>query len=709
MLCWRYSRDAVVSKHGLCGMRWFVVFCLAWCGFCGGSPAWANSPSVKEFHFRDFSKLDTLVLSGHTAEIAKDPARQHALRLTNELGQHGGAFFHQRISLANRASFSTAFSFRLHHPMGDTDLSDNVQGADGFVFVIQTQNNQVGGMGVGIGYGEIKDSIGIEFDTWFNDGLDPDGNHVGINVDGELKSVKTKSMKPSFNNGAVWYAWVDYHGPTQRLEVRVSQTKQRPVAPTLAHNLDLVAILKRPDVYVGFTAGTGSSGNYHDILDWQFRGYFDPVDSSPNGGLMVTEKEIHTVTPDQIGIILDASCSMLARVAKKERRIDLAKRILREIAPSMPSQSQVGLLVYGHRWPSRLRAKSCQDTEMIVPFAPFAKDKFFAALHKIRPRGETPIGRALAKMGRNLLASSSPKWLVVLSDGMETCDPQPHHPYYPGRVIRELQRKGIQVRLNIVGLGITRANTHRFLRQIAAQTGGHYFDTKRADELKQALASALAVRFDVRDTTKKIVATGQVGSPSPVSLPPGRYTLDVLSHPPVLHHPIEIRNKRTTRLAISRTQGPSYQLVDESAPKTTAPAPPTSPNKQIATAPAPPTSPNKQITSTPQAPLTSPPMTTATAVKSVAVVKTAEPTTTGTTTKPVVVAKPAEPAATPPVKRTEPATTAALVKPGSSATTGSSLQSASPHLFVGGALTQDKGIWTYRADLPTSTDRKSVV
>ena len=105
-----------------------------------------------------------------------------------------------------RDSFSTYFAFRLDHSGGgENGGADNHIGADGIVFVVQTLTNNVGGDGGGIGYAGITNSIGIEFDTWFNDGdpyIDPywtnaenvvsgDGNHVGIDFNGFLTNAAT--------------------------------------------------------------------------------------------------------------------------------------------------------------------------------------------------------------------------------------------------------------------------------------------------------------------------------------------------------------------------------------------------------------------------------------------------------------------------------------------------------------------------------------
>ena len=233
--------------------------------------------------YGDFSDLSAFQQNGATAAIADpvtDDFGRTVLRLTNNLGQSGSAFLTNPINLANQASFSTFFRFRISTPLG---ISDNDgQGADGIVFVVQTVSNTAGGGGGGIGYTGIVDSLGVEFDTWNNGtGLnDPNGNHVGINLDGSFNGG-TQVIGTRMNNGADWFAWIDYNGATSLIEVRLSETNSRPGAATLSRTADLAAILGQTNAFVGFTSGTGSAGGFHDIVNWQFRDDFEPIDPNP--------------------------------------------------------------------------------------------------------------------------------------------------------------------------------------------------------------------------------------------------------------------------------------------------------------------------------------------------------------------------------------------------------------------------------------------
>lgn len=233
-----------------------------------------NNAAATTITFNNFSDVSSLQLNGSAAGIGNPVGG--ALRLTNDLGQGGSAFLKNSISLAADASFSSFFSFRIDNPMGISD-SDG-QGADGIVFAVQTVANNVGGIGGGIGYQNIAKSVGIEFDTWDNGGWDEnDGNHVGIDLNGSIDSVVQTHVGSRMNNGNIWYAWVDYNGATDLLEVRLSENSNRPNTSALSLTRDLTGDLQGTNAFVGFTSGTGAAGGNHDILSWQFVNTFQPI------------------------------------------------------------------------------------------------------------------------------------------------------------------------------------------------------------------------------------------------------------------------------------------------------------------------------------------------------------------------------------------------------------------------------------------------
>ena len=228
--------------------------------------------------YTDFTYVSALTLNGSASTIGNPvfDGSQNVLRLTNGLSQGGSAFSTSAISLASNASFSTAFNFRISNPLGASD-SDG-QGADGIVFTVQTVSNNVGGIGGGIGYFGISNSVGIEYDTWNNGSIDDfDGNHVGIDLNGSVDAVSQAPIATRMNDGDVWYSWVDYDGASNQLEVRLSQSSVRPTSALLSYTTDLAGILGSTDAFIGFTSGTGAAGGYHDILSWTFVNEFEPI------------------------------------------------------------------------------------------------------------------------------------------------------------------------------------------------------------------------------------------------------------------------------------------------------------------------------------------------------------------------------------------------------------------------------------------------
>ena len=216
----------------------------------------------------DFSDVSDLTLNGAAAQVG------NVLRLTPSLtGQGGSAFSTNQISLGSDASFSTFFELNINAPFNG--------GADGIVFVVQTVGNNVGGVGGGIGYNGLNNSVGVEFDTFQNGNFgDINANHVGIDTNGNLTSIAVADATPvlgQMDQGVPIFGWVDYDGNSDLLEVRVSPNSTRPAAALVSANLDIPAILGQTNAFVGFTAGTGAAGNNHDVLRWQLDNTFNPI------------------------------------------------------------------------------------------------------------------------------------------------------------------------------------------------------------------------------------------------------------------------------------------------------------------------------------------------------------------------------------------------------------------------------------------------
>ena len=237
----------------------------------------ATQANAAVISYPDFSSVAGLTLNGNAAQVG------NVLRVTPaNFSQSGSAFSTTTVSLASNASFSTFFQFRFTNPGGSHDGQG--LGADGLVFVVQTVGNNVGGAGGGIGYAGIANSVGIEFDTWNNGGIDnSSSNHIGINVNGSVSSILLAEVtEADINNGDVWNAWIDYNSVGNLLEARLTRSATRPGTAILSLTRDLAADLGTTSAFVGFTSGTGSAFANHDVLSWTLEDRFAPIGGGNN-------------------------------------------------------------------------------------------------------------------------------------------------------------------------------------------------------------------------------------------------------------------------------------------------------------------------------------------------------------------------------------------------------------------------------------------
>jgi hypothetical protein len=227
---------------------------------------------LASFDYTNFASTSDLKLNGSSAQFGT------ALRLTGaSASQAGSAFYTTPIALDNNTSFQTQFQFK---------LTGGTLGADGFAFVLQNSSGKAsakGSSGGNLGYGgtvnPITKSLAIKFDTHKN-GTDPNNNNIGLLRDGNVNAalVTTSTVTDSnlgtpidLNSGTPINAWIEYNGKTDKLDVFLSQnsTKLPTATAALSYQIDLSSVLGS-QAFVGFTAGTGSRFNAHDINSWKF-------------------------------------------------------------------------------------------------------------------------------------------------------------------------------------------------------------------------------------------------------------------------------------------------------------------------------------------------------------------------------------------------------------------------------------------------------
>jgi len=248
----------------------------------------ASAAHAADVVYDGFANTSGLQLNGSATTVLTTDGT--VLRLTPAAeNQSGSGFSFAKVSTVE---FTSIFSFRITDPGGPIADFNNESGADGLVFILQNDaNNVVGAPGGGIGYGGIGTSVGVEFDTWGNAAAsDPSQSHIGINVNGSVDHnglgmgptaiigntnvPATDLPGPELDDGDRWWSWVRYDGTDLDVFLLQSESVTEPpipATPLLSFPIDLSSTLGGSDqAFAGFTSGTGSALANNDIIYWRY-------------------------------------------------------------------------------------------------------------------------------------------------------------------------------------------------------------------------------------------------------------------------------------------------------------------------------------------------------------------------------------------------------------------------------------------------------
>jgi hypothetical protein len=273
-------------------MRFATVAAIAVLAVVAGSTtAGAQSCPTSPNYLPDFTSNQNCLdlngtMTGYPGFYTAVSGTGTVLRLTpNSTFTAGSAWFNTQQPVGT-GTFSTTFTFQL------SGANTGYGPADGIAFVIQNSpppgTNALGPDGCGIGFGDdssgcapptggIPNSLTVELNTFFNQGIDPNNNDITIqNCSGTLPNsvdpsctVAVNSNLPStMADGNIHSVTISYSGPaTKLLDVILDNVDLFPGGVVF----DLTTIgLNSGSAWVGFTAATGGGDDNQDILSWTF-------------------------------------------------------------------------------------------------------------------------------------------------------------------------------------------------------------------------------------------------------------------------------------------------------------------------------------------------------------------------------------------------------------------------------------------------------
>lgn len=224
-----------------------------------------------------------------------------------------------------------------------------------------------------------------------------------------------------------------------------------------------------------------------------------------------------------VEIVVDASNSMWGQIDGRSK-MEIAKTTLEEASYWLPADTDLALRAYGNT--SSHDQVNCSDSSLLVPFGESNRDYIRQAIAGLRPRGQTPIAFALNEAGRDFDGSHSNRSIVLVSDGIESCDGN------PVLAATNLRQNGIVVHLIGFGMGSAADEDAASLMAIANASGGRYVTAGSAAELKSALEETVATTFSIYDGDVE-VGGGSLGSADVMLLPEGEYRVVLHSSPAV--------------------------------------------------------------------------------------------------------------------------------------------------------------------------------
>jgi len=162
---------------------------------------------------------------------------------------------------SNKINLNNSFDFSFNVYLGCQD----VNGADGIVFMLQPISTSIGSTGGGMGFAGITPSIGITVDTWQNAEFnDPAYDHIGIQANGviahgtDLAGPVQASTTTDNIEDCQWHVLrITWDPATQWVKAYFDDHLRVEAQVNLIGNI----FNNDPNVYWGFTAATGGANN----------------------------------------------------------------------------------------------------------------------------------------------------------------------------------------------------------------------------------------------------------------------------------------------------------------------------------------------------------------------------------------------------------------------------------------------------------------
>ena len=174
--------------------------------------------------------------------------------------------------------------------------------------------------------------------------------------------------------------------------------------------------------------------------------------------------------------VLDLSGSMWGQI-EETPKIEIAREAMRDVLVDLPGYVDVGLAAYGHR-----SKEDCEDIEVVAPLGQQTAIELSSSLDLLSPKGQTPLARALLAAFDEVAMRRGSVYVVLISDGEETCGGD------PCAMLSQLRAAGSRVHYHVIGFDVNETEGEQ-LRCIADAGRGEYHPASDLESLSRALSS----------------------------------------------------------------------------------------------------------------------------------------------------------------------------------------------------------------------------
>jgi len=179
--------------------------------------------------------------------------------------------------------------------------------------------------------------------------------------------------------------------------------------------------------------------------------------------------------PSSVYFVIDSSGSMNEDVRAlgggQESKIRIARRSLRLLHDALGSSSRTTLRAFPGG-----RSTSCSSGQLVLGPGEHSRDDFRRAVDGLQGAGDTPTAEALRSVSSDIRSSGEPATVILLSDGMSSCD----DPCFTAQELDPVTDWDfISIGFDLLGDGAVE------LRCIADVTGGRYLSASDGAELEE--------------------------------------------------------------------------------------------------------------------------------------------------------------------------------------------------------------------------------